>query len=465
MYDRSSGSGSRYRRVMEPDVLAVEGVDLEVLARWMDGRGLGDGSLSEVALITGGTQNILLSFERSGSRYVLRRPPLGHVLASAHDMGREHRIISAVARSSVPVAPALALSPDDAVNGAPFYVMGFVDGHVLRDRADAEATLPSLIEAVKRLTTGDRRRVFEERGARLAEISRQSAERARVNASSHHASRPRRSSSLVWRSLQSVSVRNGTSSIERSSTVGGSAPGGSSRGAERGLADAELDRVAGGVGGGGGLARVDAGAGAVLDVDFKVDPGLEVEIRLGGGHAVEDQLFLGLGRIADDDLEHEAVHLGLGQRVGSLLLDRVLRGDHKERVGQLVSVLPGGDLLFGHGLKKRGLGFGRGAVDFISEENVGEDRPLHETEFAGAGGLVKNHRAGDVGRHQVGGELHALERQLHDLTDAAHQQGFRQAGHADQQAMATGEHRGKDLLNDTGLPDNHLAELLEHFLS
>ena len=50
-------------------------------------------------------------------------------------MGREHRIIAALQGSAVPVPPALGLCTDDAVNGAPFYVMGFVDGHVVRDRA------------------------------------------------------------------------------------------------------------------------------------------------------------------------------------------------------------------------------------------------------------------------------------------------------------------------------------------
>ncbi len=72
---------------------------------------------------------------------VLRRPPLGHVLATAHDMAREHRIIAAVGRTSVPVAPALGLCEDPDVNGAPFYVMGFVDGVVLdsADRAAASA--------------------------------------------------------------------------------------------------------------------------------------------------------------------------------------------------------------------------------------------------------------------------------------------------------------------------------------
>jgi aminoglycoside phosphotransferase (APT) family kinase protein len=60
------------------------------------------------------------------------------VLATAHDMGREHRIISALAATDVPVAPAVGLCTDESVNGAPFYVMGFVDGLVVRDVAAAE---------------------------------------------------------------------------------------------------------------------------------------------------------------------------------------------------------------------------------------------------------------------------------------------------------------------------------------
>ena len=70
---------------------------------------------------------------------MLRRPPLGQVLATAHDMGREHTIISALGPTDVPVAPALGLCTDEAVNGAPFYVMDFVDGLVVRDAAAAQA--------------------------------------------------------------------------------------------------------------------------------------------------------------------------------------------------------------------------------------------------------------------------------------------------------------------------------------
>ncbi|HEU5085648.1 MAG TPA: phosphotransferase family protein [Acidimicrobiales bacterium] len=73
-----------------------------------------------------------------GTRYVLRRPPVGHLLASAHDVMREHRVITALAGTDVPVAPVVGACEDPEVTGAPFYVMAFVDGPVLHDRAAAE---------------------------------------------------------------------------------------------------------------------------------------------------------------------------------------------------------------------------------------------------------------------------------------------------------------------------------------
>ena len=83
-------------------------------------------------LITGGRSNLTFLVEDAqGKKRVLRRPPLGAVLATAHDMGREHRILSALEGSEVPVPRTLALCTDEAVNDAPFYVMDYVEGDVL----------------------------------------------------------------------------------------------------------------------------------------------------------------------------------------------------------------------------------------------------------------------------------------------------------------------------------------------
>src|SRR5205809_7011915 len=92
-------------------------------------------------LIAGGRSNLTFrATDANGVGLVVRRPPLGHVLATAHDMAREHRLIAAVGKTDVPVPPALGLCEDESVNGAPFYVMGFVGGVVL-DSAEKAAEL------------------------------------------------------------------------------------------------------------------------------------------------------------------------------------------------------------------------------------------------------------------------------------------------------------------------------------
>jgi aminoglycoside phosphotransferase (APT) family kinase protein len=89
-------------------------------------------------LVAGGRSNLTFQVsDQAGERYVLRRPPTGHLLPTAHDMVREHRIISAMRPAGVPAPPALGLCTDESVNGAPFYVMGFVDGVIARDEAGA----------------------------------------------------------------------------------------------------------------------------------------------------------------------------------------------------------------------------------------------------------------------------------------------------------------------------------------
>ena len=89
--------------------------------------------------ISGGRSNLTYAVsDAGGHRWALRRPPLGKRLASAHDMAREHRIIAALQDTDVPVPPVVGLCEDDSVNGAPFYVMEFVEGPVLRTRTEAE---------------------------------------------------------------------------------------------------------------------------------------------------------------------------------------------------------------------------------------------------------------------------------------------------------------------------------------
>ncbi len=117
----------------------VEGIHADEVTAWFDQFVPAARPPLRFDLIAGGRSNLTYRVtDADGGRWVLRRPPLGHVLATAHDMGREHRIIAALAPTPVPVAPTLGLSPDESVNGAPFYVMDFVDGPIVRNAAAAE---------------------------------------------------------------------------------------------------------------------------------------------------------------------------------------------------------------------------------------------------------------------------------------------------------------------------------------
>jgi aminoglycoside phosphotransferase (APT) family kinase protein len=116
------------------DQPTVPGLEVAPVTAWLEEHVAGARGPFRFDVIAGGHSNLTYAVTGAdGTRYVLRRPPLHHVLASAHDVGREHRIISGLQGSAVPVPPALGYCDDLEVNGSPFYVMGFVDGHVLRD--------------------------------------------------------------------------------------------------------------------------------------------------------------------------------------------------------------------------------------------------------------------------------------------------------------------------------------------
>jgi aminoglycoside phosphotransferase (APT) family kinase protein len=87
-------------------------------------------------LIHGGKSNLTYRITDGSHDWVLRRPPLGHVLATAHDMAREYRVMSALAPTPVPVPAMVTLCEDPSVIGAPFYVMEYVEGSILRRTKD-----------------------------------------------------------------------------------------------------------------------------------------------------------------------------------------------------------------------------------------------------------------------------------------------------------------------------------------
>jgi aminoglycoside phosphotransferase (APT) family kinase protein len=126
----------------------LPGIDTGRVGRWLADHV--DGLVGPVtfARIPGGHSNLTYRVtDTAGSVYVVRRPPTGGVLSTAHDMSREWRFISALAATSVPVAPPLAFCDDPDVTGATFSVLGFVDGLVLAD-PDAAQRLPPATRAV-----------------------------------------------------------------------------------------------------------------------------------------------------------------------------------------------------------------------------------------------------------------------------------------------------------------------------
>ena len=116
-----------------------EGIDEAGAQSWFEAEVPGVELPLSFSKISGGRSNLTYVVRDAGGRaWALRRPPLGERLASAHDMEREHRIVSALATTAVPVPPVAGHCDDDSVIGAPFYVMDFVEGPILRSKEEAE---------------------------------------------------------------------------------------------------------------------------------------------------------------------------------------------------------------------------------------------------------------------------------------------------------------------------------------
>jgi aminoglycoside phosphotransferase (APT) family kinase protein len=105
----------------------VKGLDLEKLQAYLDSPPLTG------TMFAGGRSNLTYAVTDGTNRWVLRRPPLGHVLPTAHDMAREYKVLDALSRAGFPVPEPVLLCTDTDVIGAPFYLMQHVDGKIYRD--------------------------------------------------------------------------------------------------------------------------------------------------------------------------------------------------------------------------------------------------------------------------------------------------------------------------------------------
>ena len=161
-------------------------------------------------------------------------------------------------------------------------------------------------------------------------------------------------------------------------------------------------------------------------------------LLLRRGRAPHDLQLVLRRRVVDLDLQHEAIELGFGQRVGALLLDRVLRREHEERRLDRVRHAADRDVLLLHRLQQRGLRLGGRAVDLVGEDDVGEHRAGHEPEARWP--LCASCSSTSVPVMSVGirsgvnwMRLNLSEQRLRQAGD---EQRLGQARHADQQAMA-----------------------------
>jgi hypothetical protein len=193
----------------------------------------------------------------------------------------------------------------------------------------------------------------------------------------------------------------------------------------------------------------DVGSGRGLVHGDALRPG-------GAGHDLDQ---LRLGREGDIHLEEEAIELRLRQGIGPFHLERVLGGEHEERLREGVLLLGDGDPMLLHRLQQRALRLRGGAVDLVRQDQVAEDGALLEAEAPLATLLDDDVGADDVGGHQVGRELDPRKAQVERLGDRAHQHRLAQPGHPLQQGVAAGQEADERLPHQLVLADDEAADL------
>ena len=139
------------------------GIRLDPLSRYLKEHVPGAEEPLSIEMIGGGRSNLTYVLRTPGGEWVLRRPPLGHILPTAHDMGREYRFISALVATDVPVPHPRAFCSDTEVIGAPFYIMEYCPGVVVLvnwplsygTEIDRARTSAALVTVLARLHTVD----------------------------------------------------------------------------------------------------------------------------------------------------------------------------------------------------------------------------------------------------------------------------------------------------------------------
>ena len=132
--------------------------------------------------------------------------------------------------------------------------------------------------------------------------------------------------------------------------------------------------------------------------------------------------------IAHPHPHQETVELGLGQRIGAVMFDRILRGNHQKRLRQRVGMRIHRHLAFVHGFEQGRLGLRRSAIDLIGQQHVGEHRAALEFELLFDGGVDRDPQ--NIGGKHVAGELHPLKGAIEGPGQGLSQRGLADAGYA-----------------------------------
>ena len=183
------------------------------------------------------------------------------------------------------------------------------------------------------------------------------------------------------------------------------------------------------------------------------------------GH-VYDSFQLVNGGERNNQLEHKAVHLRLGQRVGTVLLNGVLGCQHEEGLIQLMAFTHNGNGMLLHRLEKCRLGFRRCTVNFVRQNDITENRTRLEGE-GGVSVLVLDDNAGTryVRRHQVGGELNTGKGQVKHATKRTHKTRFTKSGRTLKKHVTARDNRENGKLHYLVLTDDVLTDLSKNLFA
>jgi hypothetical protein len=203
-------------------------------------------------------------------------------------------------------------------------------------------------------------------------------------------------------------------------------------------------------------AELAAGGGEFLRGDGGDFERFELRRIAFGVVALEDSALVGGAGVVNANLDEEAVELGFRERVSAFELEGILCGEDGEEVVEGVGDAVDGDLAFFHAFEERGLGARGHAIDFVGEEELGEDGAAMEGELTG----LEREDAGaeNVGGHHIGRALDAAEVEGEKTGQGFDGHGLGHAGNTFDEGVTAAKEGEDGLLNELGLAGDDFAE-------